>query len=159
MKKVFILFPVVACCLSACVNDPLAGASRNFANSDRNNSSSRSAASQDQKPTVSGNTTTVIITQDASSVPPISPSQAKKSTFDIAQRIESVLAEKRILAGGYNANVGCYVISVVRIQQPDLSADELSELALTLGKKEIAAFIGQEISREEIKDLDPAHAS
>lgn len=149
MKKVFILFPVVACCLSACVNDPLAGASRNFANADRNNSSSSSVASQNQESTVSENTTTIIVTQDTSSVPQASPSHAKKSTFDISQRIESVLAEKRIIAGGYNTNVGCYVISVVRIQQPDLSADELNELALTRGKKEIAAFIGQEISAHE----------
>ena len=149
------MLPVIGCCLTACVKDtdPLAGASRNFANGNsHSNVVENSAVPMPQTVSVkSASESRKVVVESASSrevVLQAAPTKVKTS-FDISKRIEEVLAKKRKVAGGYNPSVGVYVISVVRIQQPELTVDELNEMALARAKKEIAAFIGQEINAHE----------
>ncbi len=142
MKKILLLFIFISFLIAGCLNDPLAGADRNYAN--------KSTSTTTNESTVQSQV--IVINEEKVNTPvlPTGSNPAKKlPKFDIAKKVEQILAEERTIAGGFNENTGVYVISVVRLNQPSLTQDELSELALTRGKKEIAAFIGQEIKANE----------
>ena len=148
MKKNLILLPLLLSCLTGCVDDPLAGATRNYANSNQTRNIRRSTPELQQE----SHSAEVIEDSSNTNVSVsinVKRTVNKKSSFNISQKIEAILADNRIIAGGYNDSVGVYVISVVKIDQPNLTNDELNELALTRGKKEIAAFIGQEIKAHD----------
>jgi hypothetical protein len=148
MKKNLILLPLLLSCLTGCVDDPLAGATRNYANSNQPRNIRRSTPELQQE----SHSAEVIEDSSNTNVSVsinVKRTVNKKSSFNISQKIETILADNRIIAGGYNDSVGVYVISVVKIDQPNLTNDELNELALTRGKKEIAAFIGQEIKAHD----------
>ncbi len=73
-----------------------------------------------------------------------------QTPFDVRGKAEQMRKRGQTCAGGTSEKFGIYIISIVDIELDDkVSSQEASELALAQGKKEIAAFMGQEISAKD----------
>ena len=73
-----------------------------------------------------------------------------ESVMDIRKRVAQMERHGQECAGGFSKKFGVYIISVFSLKKdPALKKREISELAILTGKKNIAAFIGQEISASQ----------
>ena len=76
--------------------------------------------------------------------------ESLESVMDIRKRVEEMEKHGQQCAGGFSKKFGIYIISVFSIEKDaTLKTREISELAILTGKKNIAAFIGQEISASQ----------
>lgn len=67
--------------------------------------------------------------------------------LNIPAKIEQMRKNEQVRIGGWADNTGVYVISLVNVPITEkVNAAEAAEIALANGKKEIAAFLGQEMS-------------
>ena len=75
---------------------------------------------------------------------------AAEASFDVRTRVQQMLEDGQSCAGGISKESGAYVISLIELElDRGMSKAEAAELALVQGKREIAAFIGQEVSAHE----------
>lgn len=75
---------------------------------------------------------------------------AAEASFDVRACVKQMQEDGQTCAGGVSEEFGAYVIVLVDLElDGKISNAEASELALAQGKKEIAAFIGQEVSASD----------
>lgn len=73
-----------------------------------------------------------------------------ESVMDIRKRARTMEKYGQQCAGGFSKKFGVYIISVFSLEKdPALKSREIFELALLTGKKNIAEFIGQEVSASQ----------
>lgn len=73
--------------------------------------------------------------------------ESLESVMDIRKRVARMEKYGQQCAGGFSKKFGIYIISVFSMEKDsNLKTREISELAILTGKKNIAAFIGQEMS-------------
>ena len=73
-----------------------------------------------------------------------------ESVLDIRKRAEQMEKHGQQCAGGFSKKFGVYIISVFSMEKDTtLKTREISELAILNGRKNIAAFIGQEMSTSQ----------
>ena len=75
---------------------------------------------------------------------------AENVPFDVRAKAERMRENGQTCAGGTSEKFGVYIISLVDLElDGEIPMAEASELALAQGKREIAAFIGQEVSARD----------
>ncbi len=81
-----------------------------------------------------------------------------EAPFDVRAKAARMRESGQTCAGGTSEKFGVYVISLVELElDGKVPMAEASELALAAGKKEIAAFIGQEVSaRDRLETAETA---
>ena len=75
---------------------------------------------------------------------------AENVPFDVRAKAERMRENGQTCAGGTSEKFGVYIVSLVDLElDGEIPMAEASELALAQGKREIAAFIGQEVSARD----------
>lgn len=75
---------------------------------------------------------------------------SEQSAMDIHGKVQQMKQNGQICGGGTSAQHGIFIICIVEVEQEnDTSRQEMTELAIAQAKKEIASFIGQEISSKD----------
>lgn len=75
---------------------------------------------------------------------------SEQPSLDISEKVLQMKKRGQTCGGGMSKKFGVYIISVVDVElENDFSRQEMTELAIAQAKKEIAAFIGQEISAKD----------
>lgn len=70
--------------------------------------------------------------------------------LNISERVQQMRGSGQTCAGGVSEKLGVYIISIIEFELDDaIPLQEITELAIAQAKKEIAAFIGQEMSSKE----------
>lgn len=75
---------------------------------------------------------------------------SEQLSLDISEKVQQMRKSGKTCAGGVSEKLGIYIISITEFElDNDVNQQEITELAIAQAKKEIAAFIGQEMSSKE----------
>ena len=75
---------------------------------------------------------------------------SEQPPLNIGEKVQLMRKRGQTCAGGISKKLGVYIISIVEFEHGNnISRQEVTELAIAQAKKEIAAFIGQEMSSKD----------